>query len=329
MFQGFRHILEMIRFSHTIFALPFALLAAVMAWHVRAQERLNDTRYNEFLALRELPFPNVTLFVRAVRWQEFVGILVCMVAARSSAMAFNRLADRQLDAENPRTRQRHLPAGTLSVGSVAVFAAAAAFVFVAGTLLFWPNKLPLVLSLPVLVFLLAYSYTKRFTAVSHFWLGAALMLAPVATWIALRGDVLLNQPADLTPAVVLGVAVLLWVAGFDIIYACQDVEFDRQARLHSVPARLGVAGALRVAAACHFGMLAALAVLPFTSLVAGPRLNLGVIYWCGIVAVAVLLVYEHWLVKPDDLSRVNLAFFHTNAVVSIGLFAVTAVDLLL
>jgi 4-hydroxybenzoate polyprenyltransferase len=289
-----RHFLELIRFSHTIFALPFALLAAVMAWQLT-------------------PF----------RWPSLVGILLCMVTARSFAMAANRLADRRIDADNPRTVGRHLPAGILSVASVRMFAAASATGFVAATLLFLPNRLPLYLSVPVLAFLAGYSYAKRFTSLAHFWLGAALALSPVAAWIAIRGDAVLANPADLLPALVLGGAVLSWVAGFDIIYACQDYESDTRAKLHSVPVRLGVPAALRLAAACHVVTIAFLACLP---LVYPP---LGWLYWAGIAAVAVLLIYEHSLVRPDDLSRVNLAFFRVNAVISLGLFAVGSLDLLL
>jgi 4-hydroxybenzoate polyprenyltransferase len=300
MLTRLRRMLEMIRFSHTLFALPFAMLAAVMAWTANAHE--------------EPPI--------AFRWAELWGILLCMVTARSAAMAFNRIADHRLDAENPRTRLRHIPAGTLSLWEVMLFAAASSIGFVASTLLFLPNWLPLYLSMPVLLFLLAYSYTKRFTAMAHFWLGAALMLAPISAWIAIRGVFVLIDIWDLLPAAVLGGAVLLWVAGFDIIYACQDVEFDVARGLHSVPARLGVARALRLSAVCHAGMvllLAALAwVFPF----------LGWIYLVGVVAVAALLIYEHWLVRPDDLDRVNTAFFQVNAVVSIGLFLVTSLDLL-
>lgn len=294
MLETIRHLLELIRFSHTVFALPFALLAAVMAWQLT-------------------PF----------RWPSLVGILLCMVTARSFAMAANRLADRDLDAENPRTVGRHLPAGILSVASVRMFAAASATGFVAATLLFLPNRLPLYLSVPVLAFLAGYSYAKRFTSLAHFWLGAALALSPVAAWIAIRGDAVLANPADLLPALVLGGAVLSWVAGFDIIYACQDYESDTRAKLHSVPVRLGVPAALRLAAACHVVTIAFLACLP---LVYPP---LGWLYWAGIAVVAVLLIYEHSLVRPDDLSRVNLAFFRVNAVISLGLFAVGSLDLLL
>ncbi len=182
--------------------------------------------------------------------------------------------------------------------------------------------------MPVLGFLLAYSYTKRFTSAAHFWLGAALMLAPIATWIALRGEAVTSDVRDLVPALTLGLAVLLWVAGFDIIYACQDVESDVQARLHSVPARLGVRAALRVAALCHFAMVFVLLALPLGHRVGGPPLHLGWIYWTSVLAVGVLLIYEHYLVRPDDLSRANTAFFHVNAIISIGLFLVVTVDLL-
>ncbi|MBX7074892.1 MAG: putative 4-hydroxybenzoate polyprenyltransferase [Pirellulales bacterium] len=291
--RGARHFLEMIRFSHTLFALPFALLSAILAWNENAR------------AGSATPF----------RWQELVGIVLCMVFARSAAMAFNRLADRAIDARNPRTKMRHLPAGILSTRSVWVMAIVCAAGFVASTLLFLPNWWPLYLSAPVLAFLLGYSYAKRFTALAHYWLGAALMLAPIAAWIAIRGSLG-------WPPLVLGGAVLLWVAGFDIIYACQDFEFDRQAGLHSVPVWLGVPGALRLSAWSHLGMVALLALLP---LVYG---DLDKFYWLGLGIVAALLVYEHWLVRPDDLDRVNLAFFHVNWIISLLLLVVCTVDLL-
>jgi 4-hydroxybenzoate polyprenyltransferase len=301
MLKTFRHLLELIRFSHTVFALPFAMLSAVMAWTAGART--------------EPP--------RQWRWQELAGIVVCMVTARSAAMALNRLADRQLDATNPRTAGRHLPAGLLGAARVRTFAAANLALFVLGTLLFLPNRLPLYLAVPVLALLWGYSYAKRFTALAHFWLGAALGLSPVAAWIAIRGDVVLAHPADLLPALVLGAAVLTWVAGFDIIYACQDYDVDRQAGLHSVPVSLGIARSLRLAALCHAATVGLLAALPL----AYPLL--GSIYWAGIAAVAALLVYEHLLVRPDDLTRVNQAFFQVNAVISVGLFAVGTLDLLL
>jgi 4-hydroxybenzoate polyprenyltransferase len=306
MFKRLQHILVMIRFSHTVFALPFALLAAVMAWSTLGIEG------------QEVPF----------RWQHLLGILVCMVAARSAAMAFNRLADRKVDAKNPRTEKRHLPTGVLSTGNVVVFTLICSAAFVAGTLLFLPNQLPLFLSVPVLLFLFGYSYTKRFTSLAHFWLGAALMLSPICAWIAIRGELVMGDPADLIPSVCLGFAVLLWVSGFDMIYACQDADFDKKARLHSVPAKIGVVGALRLAAICHLLMILVLVALPLVHTVGGPQLNLGWIYWTAIGFVAALLAYEHWLVRPDDLTRVNMAFFNVNAIVSIGLFLVTSVDLL-
>ncbi|MFV1964999.1 MAG: UbiA-like polyprenyltransferase [Pirellulaceae bacterium] len=308
MFRQLRHILEMIRFSHTVFALPFALLAAVMAWSA--------------------PRPDLLAGTPVFRWQDLIGILLCMVTARSAAMAFNRLADRKIDADNPRTANRHLPAGVLSVGAVLVFTAVCSLGFIASTLLFLPNRLPLFLSVPVLFFLFAYSYTKRFTTLAHFWLGTALMLVPIAAWIALRGQVVLTSPADVLPAWWLGLAILLWVAGFDIIYACQDVEFDTRTNLRSVPARWGVAASLRLAAVCHLGMLLLLFSLPFVPWLGGPPLGWGWIYWTGIVAVSGLLCYEHWIVRPDDLTRVNTAFLHVNAIISIGLFAIGTLDLL-
>lgn len=291
----FVRILEMIRFSHTLFALPFALLAAVMAWAVNAQEQ-----------------PPI-----AFRWQDLLGILLCMVFARSASMAFNRLADRRMDALNPRTEKRHLPTGALSVASVAAFTGTCALGFVASTLLFLPgNPLPLYASVPVLLFLFAYSLTKRFTVLAHFWLGTALMLAPIAAWVAIRAEVA-------WPPVVLGAAVMLWVSGFDIIYACQDYEFDVKMRLHSVPARLGIASALRLAALLHVGTGALLAILPTVYPL------FGWIYYLGVSAIALLLLYEHAIVRPDDLTRVNQAFFHVNAVVSIGLLLIGSLDLLL
>jgi 4-hydroxybenzoate polyprenyltransferase len=246
-----------------------------------------------------------------------LGILVCMTMARSAAMAFNRLADRRLDALNPRTRMRHLPTGALGVGAVAALTAICALGFVAGTLLFLPrNPIPLYASVPVLGFLFGYSFAKRFTLLSHFWLGAALMLAPLAAWAAIRGEV------AWLPAV-LAAAVMLWVAGFDMIYACQDFEFDVKMGLRSVPARFGVAGALRLAALCHFGMIVLLAALPAV------YPTFGVVYLIGVAGIAAVLLYEHRLVRPDDLTRVNQAFFHVNAIVGVGLLAIGVLDLFL
>jgi 4-hydroxybenzoate polyprenyltransferase len=244
-----------------------------------------------------------------------------MVVARSAAMAFNRLADRPFDAANPRTANRHLVTGALRPSMVWLFTLGCSLGFVLSTLVFligFDNPWPLYLSVPVLIFLCAYSFTKRFTALSHFWLGTSLFLAPVAAWIAIRG---LPGWEELRVPVVLGGAVLFWVAGFDILYACQDVNFDRSARLHSIPAALGVRASLRVALGCHLVMLALLFLLYAIT----PDLRW--IYLAGFGAVAVLLAYEHWLVRPDDLSRVNQAFFHVNGVISIGIFLVVLVQL--
>jgi 4-hydroxybenzoate polyprenyltransferase len=283
-----RQYLDLIRFSHTLFALPFALLGAALAAHGR----------NGWHG----------------RVQDWVGILLCMATARSAAMAFNRLVDRRFDALNPRTAGRHLPAGLMSVRSVAVFTLVCSLAFVASTLLFLPNRWPLYLSVPVLLWLLGYSYSKRFTTLAHFWLGVSLSLAPIAAWIALRGDLG-------WPPVLLALAVLFWVSGFDIIYACQDVDFDRTVGLQSVPKTFGVRRALWIAAACHAFM-----IVPLVGL--GLVYPLGPIYFVGVAAVAALLIYEHALVRPDNLTRVNLAFFQVNVVISIGLLVVAVVDML-
>jgi 4-hydroxybenzoate polyprenyltransferase len=285
-----RKLLELIRFSHTVFALPFALASAALAWKTE-------------------PF----------RWLDLLGILLGMVCARSAAMAFNRLVDRRIDAGNARTAQRHLPAGTLSVPLVVSFTVLTSAGFLASTLLFLlrdpPNFWPLILGGPVLLFLIGYSLAKRFTSLAHFWLGTALALAPLAAWIAIRGMVELGTP------LVLGAAVLFWVAGFDILYACQDAEFDRGAGLHSVPARFGIRRSLRIAAACHGLMFALLVVLT------GFSPHLGTLYLYGLIPIGLLLVCEHALVKPDDLTRVNRAFFQVNGIISFGLLALVLLDL--
>jgi 4-hydroxybenzoate polyprenyltransferase len=336
MLQTIRHFLSLIRFSHTLFALPFALLAALMAWRMQAIDNPPAAipgpiayppgfgpslswKWGEWVQFGPFYLYYGDLF--HVRWQELVGILLCMVFARSAAMAFNRLVDRKLDALNPRTAGRHIPAGLLSAGQVTFFAVACSAGFVASTLLFLPNRLPLYLAVPVLAFLCGYSYAKRFTSLAHFWLGVALAMSPMAAWIAIRGETVARHPADLLPAIVLGAAVAAWVAGFDIIYACQDFAYDREAKLHSIPVRLGVAGALRLAAACHFATIALLAILPLT------YPPFGGVWWAGVAAVAVLLAYEHALVRPDDLARVNTAFFNVNAIISLGLLVVGTVDL--
>jgi 4-hydroxybenzoate polyprenyltransferase len=286
-----RRLLEMIRFSHTVFALPFAFIAALLAW-------------------QDEPF----------RDADLLGIVLCMVFARSAAMAFNRLVDRDLDAKNPRTAGRHLPAGLLQTRTVIAFAVLCSLGFVLSTTLFLgrvpENPWPLYLSIPVLLFLLGYSLAKRFTSLAHLWLGAALALAPLSAWIAIKGL------EDLAVPIVLGFAVMCWVAGFDILYACQDAEFDRREGLHSVPARIGVRASLRLAAALHAAMFGWLVLL-------GLGAGLGPIYLGGLGVIGALLVYEHSLVNADDLTRVNRAFFHVNGVISIGLLALVLLQLIL
>ena len=282
-----RRLLELIRFSHTIFALPFALLAALLAW-------------NE---------PEITF-----RWQDFIGILLCMLFARSAAMAFNRLVDQKIDAQNERTAIRHLPAGLLSRRVVIFFTLVCSIGFVFTTLLFFPNRLPLYLSVPVLLFLLGYSFTKRWTFLCHYWLSAALMLSPIATWIAIAGT------WHFTP-LLLAAVIFFWVGGFDILYACQDAQFDKQQGLHSIPASFGISGALRIAAVSH--LLTIIALFGFWYVA-----QLGIIFLIAIIAVSLLLIYEHAILKPNDLSRMNIAFFQVNAIISIGLLVTGLVDVL-
>ncbi len=305
MAANLRSLLSLVRFSHTVFAMPFALISVIAAWS------LDVAAGSEGVASG--PLPDGWLL-------PLVGVVVCMVAARTAAMAFNRLVDRDIDALNPRTASRHLPAGELSVAQVMALVVSSSLLFVAGTLLFLPNWLPLVLSLPVLAWLLGYSYAKRFTMLAHVWLGAALGMAPVAAWIALRGQAVLADPADLLPSLLLGVAVMLWVAGFDMIYACQDAAFDSQSGLHSIPAVLGVPRALRLATVFHVVTLLLLAALPWTI----P--TLGAIYWMALGIIAALLIWEHSLVRPDDLSRVNAAFFSANAIIGAVLLAAVGAD---
>ncbi len=283
-------ILEMIKFSHTLFALPFALMGAALA----------------------VSKPGVV--VTGVK--PWVGILTCMVGARSAAMAFNRIVDRWIDAKNPRTATRHIPSGVLSTRSVAIFTVVSCSIFLAGTALFLPeNPWPLRLSSPVLLWLLGYSLAKRFTSLAHVWLGLALGMAPAAAWVAFRGEL------SLTP-VLLGLAVTFWVSGFDILYACQDYDFDTKAGLHSIPARFGIRRSLKIAALLHLLMILMLVGV-------GLSMPLGWIYFGGVLAVASLLLYEHSLVKPEDLSKVNVAFFQMNILISIGLLCVTLADILI
>lgn len=295
--------LGLIRFSHTIFALPFAALAAVFALCTP----LSDGSYP------------------VIRLGDILGILLCMVFARSAAMAFNRLVDRDIDAENPRTASRHIPAGILAPGQVAFFTLLSGLAFVCSTALFLPNRWPLIMSVPVLIFLCGYSLAKRFTSAAHLWLGIALALSPICVWIAIRGGYPGIWTAELAIPVVLAAVVATWVNGFDIIYACQDQQFDADAGLNSVPAKMGVKNALTVAKLSHIVMLGCLGLLAW---VASPS-GIGLLFVGVILVVAVLILYQHRLVSSEDLDRVNQAFFHVNAIISVLLLAAGFVDCLL
>jgi 4-hydroxybenzoate polyprenyltransferase len=288
LWKRLRLALEMIRFEHSVFALPFALTGALLGFRAGGYQTAG--------------------MGAKVGW-----IVVAMVGARSAAMAFNRLVDSSTDARNPRTRMRHLPAGLLSRGFAWAFVAAASVVFfvAAGAL----NRLCLRLAPVVLAIVFFYSFTKRFTRFSHLVLGFSLGIAPAAAWIAVRGS--------LDPRILwLTAAVTFWTAGFDVIYACQDYEFDCAEGLWSIPRSLGIAGALRVAQLLHVLMVVSLAALVVA-------LQLGPLALAGVAAVVALLAYEHSLVSPDDLSRVNAAFFTLNGWVSVLFFIFWAADIFL
>mgnify|MGYP002399329890 CR=1 FL=1 len=271
----------MIKFSHTLFALPFAFTGAL-------------------LAARGLPSIG-----------QIVWILLAMIGARTAAMGLNRLIDADIDARNPRTATRAIPAGLLSKANVTLF------ILVSILLLLYAayrlNPLCLKLSPLALFFLVLYSYCKRFTALAHVVLGICLAGAPIGAWIAIRGDVTLAP-------LLLGAAVMFWVAGFDILYALQDMEFDRQAGLHSIPVKLGVTGSLWLARIFSVVMIVLLIWLSAAA-------SLGIAFLCGIAAVTLLLIYEHWLLKDGDLTRLDLAFFTMNGYVSIIIFVATAVEI--
>jgi 4-hydroxybenzoate polyprenyltransferase len=283
MLRSIRITLEMIKWEHSVFALPFALTGAMLAAH---------------------GWPS---------WSKIGWIILCMISARSAAMAFNRWADADLDAANPRTRMRAIPAGLLTRNFAAGFTVVMSALFLFGA---WRlNRLTLILSPVILAVLFLYSYTKRFTRWSHLFLGLALGLAPTGAWIAIRGSL---DPRIL----VLTAAVLFWVAGFDVLYACQDEAHDRTAGLLSIPATLGLVPAFWIARTMHLlmlGLLVWLAVL----------FHLGPIAAIGIVAVAALLLWEHTLVSPRDLTRLNAAFFTMNGVIAVIFFVFVAADLLI
>ncbi len=276
--------LSMVKFSHSVFALPFALMGA-------------------WLASGGLP-----------RWRSLGLIVVAAVAARTAAMAFNRLVDRDIDADNPRTAVRELPSGALSPSYVAGLVVVSSAVFVLAAYLL--NPLSAALSPLVLLVLLGYSLVKRFSSLVHFVLGIALGLAPLGAWIAVRG----NFEGDLAIPLLLFGAVWTWVAGFDLIYSCQDAAFDASRGLHSLPAKLGIGRALVVSRLLHVATVLALVAL-------GVRADLGAVYFGAAALAALLLVWEQSLVKADDLSRVDVAFFTVNGWVGIALFVGLAVDM--
>lgn len=278
MLRAARHFLELIKFEHTIFALPFAYLGMV-------------------LAARGWP-----------GWWSFFWITVAMAAARTLAMGVNRLADRHLDAVNPRTAARPLVTGAISLRTAWVGTILAGGVLVGAAALLGP--LPLSLLPGAVLLLVGYSYTKRFTWMSHFILGFTDGLAPAGAWVAVRGTLF---GLDDLPAWLLVLVVTLWIGGFDLIYACQDIDFDRQQRLKAIPARFGAAFALRLSTVSHVLMMLLLAGL-------GAAAGLSWPYWLGLVMVGGLLTWEHSVVSPDDLSRVNLAFFNINSIIGVVLF---------
>jgi len=281
--QNLKITLEMIKWEHSIFALPFALCGAM-------------------LAAGGLP-----------AWHQLGWIIVAMVSARSAAMAFNRLADASIDAANPRTSIRALPAGHLTPSFVSTFVVISCGIFVLAASQL--NRLTLMLSPVALAIVLLYSYSKRFTRWSHLFLGFALGIAPAAAWIAVRGS--------LDPRILLlTAAVTFWVGGFDVIYACQDFDFDRSHGLHSLPRHLGIHTALWIARVFHLAMLGLLVGLVLV-------FGLGKLAAMGVIAVAALLAYEHSLVRHDDLSKLNAAFFTMNGVISVVFFGFIAGDLLL
>ncbi len=282
-FRSIVATLEMIKWEHSVFALPFALCGAM-------------------LAAGGMPT------IAQLGW-----IVLCMVSARSAAMAFNRLADAHIDAANPRTATRALPAGALSQKFVALFVLAACAVFIISAAHL--NRLALYLSPVALAIVLLYSYTKRFTRWSHLVLGFALGVAPAAAWIAVRGSLDAR-------ILILTAAVTFWVGGFDVLYACQDIDFDRAYGLNSIPQAYGVSNALALARGLHLFMLVLLAALVFT-------FGLGKVAVLGVIAVALLLAYEHSLVSESDLSKLNAAFFTMNGVIAVVFFVFVAADVLL
>ncbi len=281
--QRLHNYLGLVRFSHTIFALPFALMSALVA-------------------AQGIP-----------SWNVILWIIVCMIGARTSAMTFNRIVDRRIDAQNPRTSDRHIPSGQVNLPEAIGLWFLSSAIFFFGT--YQLNSLTLLLSPVALVIICGYSFCKRFTSLSHFVLGLALAIAPVGAWIAVTG-------AFAIAPLILACAVLLWVAGFDAIYALMDEEFDRDAGLHSLVVSLGKTGALRVSLITH---ILSVVMIGLFGVISG----LGWLYWTGAFGFGALIIYEHALVSPTDIKRINIAFFNVNGIISIGLFIFTCLDIFL
>jgi 4-hydroxybenzoate polyprenyltransferase len=288
--RGFVLFAQDIKISHTVFAMPWAILSAVLAWHRSGGPIVG----------------------------KLAVVLVCMITARTAAMASNRLLDAELDRRNPRTARRAIPSGQLSHAFVTAALLLCAALFIAATAVFWlvwNNVWPLALSLPVLAFICAYPLLKRFTRLCHYYLGAALALAPICAWIALSGGIAI-------PPCIMAAAVLCWTAGFDILYACQDFQSDRETGVVSVPAKVGIPRALWISRATHAACVAFLLLLGRVT----PELS--TLYFTGVAIAAMLLIVEQSLVRPNDLSKVGLAFFTINGIISLLVGALGVIDVL-
>jgi 4-hydroxybenzoate polyprenyltransferase len=293
--------LGLVRFSHTLFAMPFALLGGLMAFGLN----LGDGGIFYF------------------RFFDLVGILLCMVFMRNAAMGFNRYADADIDACNPRTSGRHIPSGVISARNVLIFVFINSFGFVAATFLFLPNIIPLIFSVPLLLFVFGYSYAKRWTVSAHLWLGVVLMCAPVGAWVVVRP---VFVPFPVTP-LLLGVAVMFWATGFDLIYACQDAGVDAEQGLYSVPGKYGIGAAFLISRVCHIISVILFVLIPLFY----PLFSY--IFVVGVLIVTIILIVEHIIATPrkgekPNLTKINIAFFQMNASISIGLLLVGILDLI-
>jgi 4-hydroxybenzoate polyprenyltransferase len=275
---------RMIKFSHTIFALPFALSAMILAW-------------------QEYDF----------KFSALILILIAMVAARSAAMGFNRIADAEIDKKNPRTAIREIPSGILKRSEAVIFVVLSSAVFILAALLL--GKICFILSLPVLAFLMLYSFTKRFTKYCHIFLGCAIGIAPVGAWVAITNSLSVD-------IIFLSLALMTYIAGFDILYSCQDIEFDKTHGLFSFPAQFGAKKAMFIARILHFVTILCLLVMQYL-------FNMHSVFYIFLVLISILLIIEHMLVRPDNLKHINIAFFHMNSLISITLLAGIIIEMFL